>query len=148
MALARCLLLMLLPVLATAAQADPIGQIKVLSGEVYIERAGVRTAAALGVAVNQSDRIITGKDGSVGVSFADQALLSAGPNTSLVLDQFNYDPATRQGSFDVSLRRGTLSAIAGKIVAQTPGAMKVRTPAAVLAVRGTEFVVHVEAPQE
>lgn len=130
------------------ARADPIGLIKVKAGDVHIERAGVRSAAAVGVAVDRADRIVTGRDGSVGVSFADSSMLSAGPNSVLVLDQFNYDPTTRAGNFDVSLRRGTLSAISGKLVAQTPGAMKVRTPTAVLAVRGTEFVVHVEAAAE
>ena len=34
-----------------------------------------------------------------------------------------------------------LAGVSGSIVKQTPGAMKVRTPAAVLGVRGTEFVV-------
>jgi hypothetical protein len=31
--------------------------------------------------------------------------------------------------------------VSGKIVRQSPDAMKVRTPAAILGVRGTEFVV-------
>ncbi len=80
---------------------------------------------------------------AVGLSFADSAMLSAGPNTVLVLDQFAFDPYTRKGSFDVSLKRGTLSAIAGKLVSETPGSMRVRTPSAVLGVRGTEFVAQV-----
>ena len=130
------------------AAAEPIGLIKVKTGDVQIERQGVRSAAALGTPVDRADRIVTGRDGSVGVSFADSSMLSAGPNSVLILSQFSYDPTTRQGNFEVSLRRGTLSAISGKLVAQTPGSMKVRTPSAVLAVRGTEFVVHVDAPAD
>lgn len=131
--------------IAFAAHADPIGVIKVRSGEVFVERNGTRLPAAVGMPVERADRLVTGRDGSVGVSFADDALLSAGPSTVLVLDAFNFDPSTREGNFDVSVRRGTLSAISGKLVARTPGAMKVRTPSAILAVRGTEFAVHVEA---
>lgn len=130
-----------------AAHGEPIGLIKVQSGEVSIERQGARLAAAVGVPVDRGDRIVTGRDGSVGVSFTDGSILSAGPSSVLVLDAFNYDPSTRAGNFDVSVRRGTLSAISGKLVTQTPGAMKVRTPTAILGVRGTEFVVHVDAPE-
>jgi hypothetical protein len=137
-----------LALLSLRASADQIGLIKVQSGEVRIERQDVRIPAAVGVPVQRADRIVTGKDGSVGVSFADSSILSAGPNSVLVLDQFKYDPTTRDGNFDISLRRGTLSAISGRLVAQTPGSMKVRTPTAVLAVRGTEFVVHVDAPAD
>jgi hypothetical protein len=133
---------------SAVACAQPIGLVKVKHGDVQIERQGVRSAASVGTPVDAADRILTGRDGSVGVSFADSSMLSAGPNSVLVLSQFSYDPTTREGSFEVALRRGTLSAISGRLVAQTPGAMKVRTPTAVLAVRGTEFVVHVDAPAD
>ena len=44
-------------------------------------------------------------------------------------------------------RRGTLAVKSGYIVQQGPPgeAMRVRTPAAILGVRGTEFVVRAEA---
>lgn len=145
---AQRLFAVLLPLFPSAVHADRIGLVKVQSGDVQIERVGQRTPASVGAPVYRADRIVTGKDGSVGLSLADNAMLSAGPNSILVLDQFNFDPTTHEGNLDVTLRKGTLSAISGKLVAQTPGAMKVRTPAAVLAVRGTEFVVRVENPDE
>lgn len=126
------------------ATADGIGRVKVTKGTVQIERAGERVPAAVGAVVYQSDRVVTGKDGSVGLTFADNSLLSAGPNTVLVLDQFRFDPDTLQGGFEVSLQKGTLSAVGGKLVEQTPGSMKVRTPTAVLGVRGTELVARVQ----
>lgn len=144
----RHLLALALVMAAGVASAQSIGLVKVKAGEVHIERQGVRSPAAVGMPVDRADRIVTGRDGSVGVSFNDSSMLSAGPDSVLVLSQFSYDPTTREGNFEVALRRGTLSAISGKLVAQTPGAMKVRTPTAVLAVRGTEFVVHVDAPAE
>jgi len=126
------------------AQSERIGVVKTQSGTVHIERAGQRASAAVGAPVFRSDRIVTGRDGSVGVTFPDNAMLSAGPNSVLVLDQYRFDPSTHEGAMDVSIQRGTLSAIAGKLVETTPGSMRVRTPSAVLAVRGTEFVVRVE----
>ena len=133
---------------ATTSVADEIGIVKVVSGTVHIERQGQRVPAAVGARVDRADRIVTGKDGSIGLSFADSSIVSAGPNSVVDLDQFRYDPTSREGNFDISLKRGTLSAISGKLVEQKPGAMQVRTPTAVLAVRGTEFAVHVDPPAE
>ena len=133
-----------LVLLSNLASADGIGVIKVASGEVRIERSGQLLVGAVGMRVNELDRVITGKDGAVGLSFSDSSMVSAGPNSSFALDQFKFDPATQEGTFNVGLKKGTLSVIAGKLTQKTPGAMKVQTPAAVLAVRGTEFVVQVE----
>lgn len=136
--------LSLLTTLPLFAWAEGIGKIKVLSGQVSIERMGETTPAVLGAAVFQTDKIVTGKEGSVGLLFNDDSRLSAGPNSILALDRFNFDPATNDGNFDVSMKKGTLSVISGKLTQKTPGALKVKTPAAILAVRGTEFSVKVE----
>ena len=88
-----------------------------------------------------ADVVVTGSDGSVGILFADASLLSAGPNSVLAIDKFLFDSTTNQGAFESTLRKGTLSAVSGKIAKQSPDAMKVRTPTTVLGVRGTEFVV-------
>jgi len=126
--------------------AQSIGKIKVHSGEVTVERAGRPIPAALGAPVHQADKISTGKDGSVGLLFDDDSRLSLGPNSSIALDRFDFDFATHDGAFDVSMKKGTLSMISGKLTRRTPGALKVRTPAAILAVRGTEFSVQVDDP--
>jgi hypothetical protein len=126
--------------------AQAIGKIKVVAGEVTVERAGKPIPAALGAPVYQSDRITTGRNGSVGVLLDDDSRLSLGPNSSIALDKFEFDLATDDGSADVSISKGTLSVVSGKLVKKTPGALKVRTPAAILAVRGTEFSVKVDEP--
>ncbi|MFO0688626.1 MAG: FecR domain-containing protein [Myxococcota bacterium] len=126
------------------ATAEGIGLVKTTSGEVVIERGDERLVAAVGMPVYQKDRIVTGRDGSIGLTLADNAMLSAGPDSVLALETFRFDPGTHAGQLEVSLESGTLSAIAGKMVEANPESMKVRTPAAVLGVRGTEFAVRVE----
>jgi hypothetical protein len=123
------------------AEAQDIGRVKVSAGTVHLERAGQRVPASVGTPVRAADVVVTGPDGSVGIAFADDSLLSVGPGSVLAIDRFAFDPTTHAGAFDSTLRRGTLSAVSGKIVRQSPDAMKVRTPAAILGVRGTEFVV-------
>ena len=133
---------------AAAAYAEDVGQIKSVRGTVHVEREGQRLAATPGMQVRQSDTLVTGADGAVGVTFLDNSLLSAGPGSVLAIDRFSFDTTTHAGQFDASLRQGTLAVVSGKIVKQSPGAMRVRTPASVMGVRGTEFLVQVTAPAD
>jgi hypothetical protein len=127
--------------LAAAADAVEIGQVKVARGEVGIERQGKTVPAAVGLRLQTSDVVRTGPDGSVGITMDDDSLLSAGPSSVLSLDGYAFDPTTDRGRFDASLNKGTLAVISGRIAKQSPDAMTVRTPTAILGVRGTTFVV-------
>jgi hypothetical protein len=113
-------------------------------GTVHVERDGQRLAAAPGMGVRQSDRLVTGADGAVGVTFVDESLLSAGPGSVLAIERYSFNTTTHAGQFDASLSKGSLAVVSGKIVKQSPGAMRVRTPASVMGVRGTDFVVRVD----
>jgi hypothetical protein len=127
----------------TALAGEPIGQIKTQSGNVTVQRAGVSKPLAIGDRVFESDTIVT-TSGVVGITFVDNSMMSLGPNSRLSLDQFKFDPTTHNGVFNSSLQTGTLSVKSGQIVRQTPEAMRIRTPAALLGVRGTEFVVRAD----
>ncbi len=130
----------------TTAFGNDVGVIKVSKGAAALERAGQRLAVPVGTKVREGDVVTTGADGSVGITFGDNSLLSIGPDSSLVIDRFAFDSTTHKGAFETSLNRGTLAAVSGKIAKQSPDAMKVRTPAAMLGVRGTEFLVRTGAP--
>jgi hypothetical protein len=132
--------------LAGPALANDIGQIKVAKGSVQVEREGKREAAAVGMPVRASDVLVTGADGSVGVTFSDNSLVSMGPNSVFAIDKYQFDSTTHAGEFEGSLRKGKLAAVSGKMVKQSPESMKIRTPSSVMAVRGTEFVVEVDEP--
>jgi hypothetical protein len=136
-----------LAVVAFGAAAEDAGQIKTARGNAQIERDGQRIAAVPGVHIRQSDSIVTGEDGTVGVTLADNSLLSIGPNTVMSLDQYAFDTTTHEGKMDASLKKGTLAVISGKLVKQTPGAMRIHTPASIMGVRGTKFIVHVSEPK-
>lgn len=131
---------------AGTAWADDVGQVKTTKGTVHVERDGQRLPASVGMPIRLSDALVTGADGSVGVTFSDNSLLSTGPNSVLVVDRYSFDSTTHAGRFDASLKKGTLAVVSGKMVKQSPDAMKVHTPAAIMGVRGTEFAVQVEEP--
>ena len=129
--------------LSLPAQAD-VGQIKVATGQVFVDRKGQSLPGRVGLVLETDDVLRTGADGSVGITMRDNSLLSAGPNSILSLERFEFDPTTSEGRFDARLRRGTLAVVSGRIAKKSPQAMTVRTPSAVLGVRGTEFVVAVD----
>ena len=121
--------------------AAEIGQIKTRKGQVSVERKGQLLPVEVGMLLETADTLKTGADGAVGITMRDNSLLSAGPNSILVLERFDFDDTTHQGRFDSQLQRGTLAVVSGRIAKQSPQAMTVRTPSAQLGVRGTEFVV-------
>ena len=123
------------------AQSVDAGRIKVVKGQVTVQRAGQVLQATPGLPLRAADEVRTGADGAVGITMSDNSTLSAGPNSVLALDRYSFDTTTHQGRFDSSLRQGTLAVISGKIAKQSPESMTVRSPAAILGVRGTEFVV-------
>lgn len=127
-----------------AVQAADIGQVKVSRGHVTIDRAGQSLPGETGARLQTADVVRTGSDGAVGITMTDNSLLSAGPNSVLALDRYDFDSTTNQGRFDASLRRGTLAVVSGRLAKQSPDAMTLYTPSAILGVRGTEFVISVQ----
>jgi hypothetical protein len=126
---------------ASTWAAQPAGIVKIAQGSVAIERADGRRSVAAGDAVESGDRIVTGADGRIGVTLRDNTLLSAGPNSTLVLEKFMFDSTTHAGAIDASVQRGTLAVVSGKIAKQSPDSVRFRTANAMLGVRGTSFVV-------
>ena len=130
---------------AFCASADPevAGIFKSVTGNVTISRGGNSLPAQVGTTVYQTDTVVTGPDGSTGITFEDNSLLSLGPSASLSIDHFAFDTTTHDGAFEITLNKGKLAVVSGKIAKHQQDAMKVRTPGSILGVRGTEFVVEV-----
>lgn len=137
----RMILALGLAAVAGSAMAQEVGQVKTSKGEVTIERAGQRIPAAVGTAVLATDVVRTGKTGTAGITFIDNSRMALGPGSVLAIDRFEFNQTTHEGRFDSTLRRGTLSAVSGKVAHHSPDAMTVKTRSTILAVRGTEFLV-------
>jgi len=127
-----------------AAIAADVGEIKIAKGAAHLERGKERLPVKVGMAVQEADKVVTGADGTVGITFADNSLLSVGPSSVLAIDRYVFDSTTHAGQFDSTLSKGTLAVISGKMVKQSPDAMRVHTPSAIMGVRGTEFIVKVD----
>ena len=137
-------MLVVLTITSALAAVEDIGQIKTLTGEVYIERQNVKRLAQVGDRLEAADAVITGPNSRVGITFIDNSRFSAGPQTHIELAQFQFNPTTHDGAFSTEMRHGTLSIISGHIAKRSPDAMKVRTPTTILGVRGTQVLLKVE----
>lgn len=120
-----------------------IARIKTLAGTAAIVRGNERLSATPGTPLYQNDVIETGSDGSVGLTFVDDSVFSAGPDSQVALRQFHFDVDTSHGDLQAELRKGTLAVVSGAITHTTPGAMHINTPTAILGVRGTTFALQV-----
>jgi len=128
---------------AVAAADARIAQVKSADGEVSLLRGEVRMPLRTGDWLEVRDVIETGADGRFGATFIDNTLLSAGPRSRVEVTSFRFDSTTHDGEFSTRLRRGTLSVVSGQIAKRSSEAMTVTTPAAILGVRVTEFLVKV-----
>lgn len=142
----RTLSLLAAMALSGAAYAADIGLVKVVKGDVQIQREGKKMAATVGTAIRTADVVTTGADASAGITFTDNSLVSLGPNSVFAIEKYRFDTTTHAGEFEGSLRQGRLAAASGKMVKQSPESMKIRTPSAVMGVRGTDVVVQVDEP--
>jgi hypothetical protein len=124
--------------------AAEIGQIKNITGQVFLLRNNQQQPVKPGDIVEEADVISTGANGSFGVTLIDNTRISAGPNSRIELKQFRFNPTTQEGESLTQLHRGTLAIVSGQIAKRSPDAMKVQTPTTILGVRGTRFAVKVE----
>jgi hypothetical protein len=126
------------------AQGQRIGQIKNATGQAFVVRGDARLPAKVGDPVYERDVLETGAPGStIGLTFIDNTVFSTGPETQVALSQFRFDSSNFKGEMLADVKKGSLSVVSGDITRATPGAMKIKTPTAILGVSGTTFAVKV-----
>jgi len=126
----------------------PVAMVKTVSGDARIVHQGQSSRATVGAPVHLGSVLQTGPKSSLGVTFRDDTLMSFGPQTELVVDEYLYAPEQRDGKLGVRLAKGTLNYVSGAVARLKPEAVQVRTPTGTIGVRGTHFVVHAKEAKE
>lgn len=135
--------LILLCLISTAAVAD-IGSIIELSGTAIIKRGKNTIAVVKGTPVETNDKIET-KNGVVNIKFKDDTSVKVTENSALIIDDFVYDPKNAAGGkLSLKAAAGTVRYVSGNIAHNNPNSVKINTPTASIAVRGTDFVMAVD----
>ena len=130
--------------LSARAEEAPIGYIKTLSGTATVTHGGIATAAALAMPVYEHDRLETGGNGELGVTFRDNTRISLGPDSRIELKHYVFKPASEEYGFLLGLAYGTMEYISGLTEKLAPDAMSIETPGFTVGARGTRLLVRAE----
>jgi hypothetical protein len=134
---------LLLWLLSTAAVAD-IGSVFELSGTAVIKRGKETIVISKSTVVATNDKVET-KNGVVNIKFKDNTTVKVTENSALVIDDFVYDPKNAAGGkLSLKAAAGTVRYVSGNIAHNNPNSVKINTPTASIAVRGTDFVMAVD----
>ena len=132
-----------------AQAAQPIGQVKDLTGQAFAVRAdGTRVALSAGDPVYQGDVIETGAGAAINLLFVDETTFALGDQARLALDEMVYNPASQQGSSSFSILKGVFVFVSGQVAATDNTKMTVTTPVATIGIRGTKVAGDVKPPGE
>ena len=128
------------------AQTEKVGTVKTVSGDAWVITGGQSVKAQVGTNVLLGSQLKTAKAASMGVTFKDNTLMSFGPDTELTVDEYLFAPAQGQFKLGARLDKGSLNYLSGVIAKLKPDAVSVKTPTGTIGVRGTQFLVNVQAP--
>lgn len=137
-----CFLLSIsLPAMANEAA---IGYVKTVKGDAMVISGGQQIKAEVGTPLVTGSKLKTGANGSMGVTFKDNTVMSIGPNTDLTVDEYLYSPGKGKLKLGATMVKGTLAYLSGAIAKVKPDAVTLKTPSGTIGVRGTHFVLKVE----
>ena len=88
--------------------------------------------------IYHNEVVETGDESATELVFLDETKLALGPNSSLVLDRFVYDPDPDKASFVMTATAGVFRFVSGKLPKKS---YEIRTPTATIGIRGTVFSI-------
>ena len=127
------------------ANTDFIGVIGAAVGEIKNQD---NESLQNGSKIFFGDTIVSKQNANAQILFIDQTVLTLGEDTEMTIDEFIYDPNSKEGSFVSSVKSGTVKFITGQISKKNPENLEVKVPSGSLGARGTEFVVLTEKNNE
>jgi hypothetical protein len=119
----------------SATDGDPLGRPPTLSERVL----------RVGINIQANEVITTKADDRAHILFLDGTSLTIASNAELVIDKYVYDPNSKTGDIAVSVSKGVLRLVGGKISKNTP--MVVKTPSATIGIRGGIAVIAADSRQ-
>lgn len=121
---------------ADAQQAETAGTVNRLSGVATATRGNISLTLGDGMIVLVGDKVSTGNDTRLRLQLISGATITLGDNSSIIVEA---QEAKRGGQAVLEFVRGMFLAVTGAVTDAPPpeDAMKIRTPSAVLGIRGT-----------
>ena len=100
---------------------------------------------ATGTKMFFEEKVVTNETGRAQLLFTDNSSMTVGPNSDLVIDTFIYNPDTKVGDMTVSLTKGFVRFVGGRISKRKP--VKIKTPIGSIGIRGGIAMVEMQPGQ-
>ncbi len=102
-----------------------------------------------GSEIFKGDKVITHDNSQVEIRFSDSTTVSQGENSEVVVDQYIYDPADGSNSnLLFEMLKGVFRTVTGDIAKQNPDNFNLKSPKALIGIRGTTVVGDVKEDVE
>jgi hypothetical protein len=124
------------------AQAADIGDISELNGSAQIVR-DKPYDANLQFAIQSNDEAIT-TNGRMAITFLDKSVVKLTEHSQLLIDEYIYDPDPSKSKMSLNFALGTARFITGNLNRIDKQNIKLSTPTANIAIRGTDFTATVD----
>jgi hypothetical protein len=136
-------ILILVGVLFCSNLFGAAGKITEVTGPTQVTRDYDKIDGKLDVEIEMEDTIETLRS-RVGITFVDGTRVQCTEFSKLVIDTFVYDPASGKGKLGLKASLGTIRYASGLIAKNNRDEVKINTPTASVAVRGTDFSLTVD----
>ena len=125
-------------VAGTALAAEQAGVSAAVRGSVLLSREQVvGQQVASGEPLYLQDAIESGVRSGMQILLLDETVFTLGAQSSLVIDEFVYDPGSGAGQLSAQVVKGAFRFVTGKIAQEEPRNVNVRLPAGNVGIRGT-----------
>src|SRR4051812_31529927 len=133
-----------LSTLATSSRGDEpkVGVAGAVNPATHATPDGGQTAIlTIGNDVSFNEVITTDAEGQAQLLFLDRSALTVGPNARLTIDEFVYNPNTKEGKLAINAAVGVFRFVGGQL--SKSGDVTLKTPVATIGIRGAVALVTV-----
>ena len=113
------------------------------NGEILRQSEGDKLLAKLALDIFSYDDIRTG-NGRIAIKFVDDSIIRLTEHSKIIVDEYIYDPDPSKSKLALRMASGTARFITGALGKIDKQNIKIRTPSAPVAVRGTDFTTTVD----
>jgi hypothetical protein len=138
--LASLVLVALMASSVAVAEEDSAGMVVASRGEVIAMANGGSRELKQGDFIYVNDEILTSARSFAVLQFTDGAKVTVRPDSTMIIEQYLY-AGNAEDAATLNLVSGGLRVITGAMAKTNPENYKVRTPVALMGVRGTEFSI-------
>ena len=120
-----------------------IGGVSEVFGTAQIKRGNEQNNADVNFSIQSNDEAVT-TNGRMEITFLDNSTVKLTEHSQLTIDEYIYDPDPSKSKMALTFGLGTARFISGKLGQIDKRNIKLRTPTADIAIRGTDFTATVD----